>query len=69
MAEQSDKEWVGTPLEMALGIDTYGIGEIVIEFDTGEEEILVPQQGDEFGAYEFQQASAYLHALKHHIPT
>lgn len=35
-----------------LGMDPYGIKEIVFEFDTGEKEILRPKLGEEFGSYE-----------------
>lgn len=69
MTEQPDREWVGNPLDMDRGIDPYGIEEIVIELETGDEEVLVQRRGDEFGAYELQQAAHYIHALKHHIPT
>lgn len=44
MAEESvNKQWRGTPLEMDRGMDPYGIKEIVLEFDTGEEEIMRPK--------------------------
>ena len=41
--ERSDNEWQGSPLQMGSGLDPYGIQEIVIEFDTGDEEVLKPQ--------------------------
>lgn len=44
MAEESvNKQWRGTALEMDRGMDPYGIKEIVLEFDTGEEEIMRPK--------------------------
>ena len=63
MAEESvNKQWRGTPLEMDRGMDPYGIKEIVLEFDTGEEEIMRPKLREEFGAYELLEAANYLHA-------
>jgi hypothetical protein len=35
--ERPDKEWRGSPLQMWSGLDPYGIKEIVLEFDTGDE--------------------------------
>jgi hypothetical protein len=64
MSEKPQGEWEGTPLQMYHdGINPYGIKEIVVEFDTGEEEILKPRLGEEFGAYELQQTSLYLDSL------
>ncbi len=61
--ERSDNEWRGTPLQMGSGMDPYGIKEIVVEFDTGDEEILRPRMREEFRSYELQQTATYLHAL------
>src|SRR5215212_12108614 len=36
------QQWRGAPLDMEEGMDPYGIKEIVLEFDTGEEEIMRP---------------------------
>jgi hypothetical protein len=58
----SNRQWRGSPLEMERGMDPYGIKEIVLEFDTGEEEIMRPKQREEFGAYELYQAAHYLRA-------
>jgi hypothetical protein len=55
-------EWRGSPLD-AGGIDPYGIKEIIVEYDTGDEEILKPRLRDEYGAYELQQAAVYLGTL------
>jgi hypothetical protein len=41
-------------------MDPYGIKEIVLEFDTGEEEIMRPKQREEFGSYELHEAAHYL---------
>jgi hypothetical protein len=40
---------------------TYGIKEIVLEFDTGEE-IMRPKLREEFDAYELHEAATYLRA-------
>jgi len=63
MAQREGAEqWRGTPLEMELGMDPYGIKEIVFEFDTGEQEIIRPKLGEEFGSYELHEAAHYLRA-------
>ena len=59
---QGTEQWRGTPLEMERGMDPYGIKEIVFEFDTGEEEIMRPKLGEEFGSYELHEAAHYLRA-------
>ena len=59
--EGNDKHWRGSPLDMAgISMDAYGIKEIVIEFDNGDEDILRPKQREEFGSYELHQMAAYL---------
>ena len=66
--ERPNNEWQGTPLQMGGGgLDPYGIKEIVIEFDTGDEEILKPRARDEFRSYELQQAATYLETLSHQL--
>jgi hypothetical protein len=62
MAQREGETWRGTPLEMELGLDPYGIKEIVFEFDTGEEEVMRPKLREEFGSYELHEAATYLHA-------
>ena len=62
MAQHEGETWQGTPLEMELGLDPYGIKEIVMEFDTGEEEVMRPKQREEFGSYELHEAANYLRA-------
>ena len=52
----------GNPLEMEEGKEPYGIKEIVLEFDTGEEEIMRPKLREEFGSYELHEAAHYLRA-------
>ena len=56
------EQWRGSPLDMEEGMDPYGIKEIVLEFDTGEEEIMRPKQRQEFGSYELHEAANYLRA-------
>lgn len=65
--ERADSEWEGTPLQMRSGLDPYGIKEIVIEFDTGDEEVLKPQIREEFRSYELHQAATYLGILSHQL--
>ncbi len=65
--ERQDNDWQGSPLQMWSGIDPYGIKEIVVEFDTGDEEVLKPRMRDEFGSYEFWQAATYLDSLSHQL--
>ena len=58
--QRSDNEWQGSPLQMWSGMDPYGIEEIALQFDTGDEEVLKPRMREEFGAYELIQAATYL---------
>jgi hypothetical protein len=52
---KSDNDWQGSPLE------------IVIEFDTGDEEVLKPKTRDEFKSYELSQTGVYLGTLAHQL--
>lgn len=65
--ERRDPAWQGSPLQVWSGIDPYGIKEIVIEFDTGDEEVLKPRIRDEFHSYELSQAATYLETLSHQL--
>ncbi|MDX6379177.1 MAG: hypothetical protein QOI57_201 [Rubrobacteraceae bacterium] len=67
--ERPDKEWRGSPLQMWSGLDPYGIKEIVLEFDTGDEEVLKPRTRDEFHSYELHQAATYLDSLSNQLHT
>ena len=69
MAEEArrDGSWEGSPLQMGSGLDPYGIREIVIQFDTGDEEVLRPKMREEFGSYELIQAATYLDTLSHEL--
>ena len=65
--QRSDNEWQGSPLQMWSGMDPYGIEEIALQFDTGDEEVLKPRMREEFGAYELIQAATYLDSLSHQL--
>ena len=65
--ERTDHEWRGSPLQMWSGLDPNGITEIVLEFDTGDEEVLKPRIRDEFKSYELIQAATYLDSLSHQL--
>ena len=66
--EGTDKHWRGSPLDMAeISMDAYGIKEIVIEFDNGDEDIFTPKQREEFESYELHQMAAYLDSIGHSI--
>ena len=66
--EQTDRHWRGSPLDVAgVGMDAYGIKEIVIEFDNGDEDIFTPKQSEEFESYELHQMAAYLDSVGHSI--
>lgn len=65
MSEEAKRsgEWEGSPLQMGSGLDPYGIKEIIVEFDSGSQEILKPKMRKEFGSYELMQAATYLDSL------
>ena len=66
--EGTDRHWRGSPLDVAgISMDAYGIKEIVIEFDNGDEDIFTPKQGEEFESYELHQMAAYLDSIGHSI--
>lgn len=62
MTEEARK-WQGTPLDMGEKLDPYGIQELCIEYDTGDEDIFRPRLRREFGSYELHQASAYIESI------
>ena len=66
-SQRTDNEWRGSPLQMWSGLDPYGITEIALEFDTGDEEILKPRLRDEFKSYELIQAATYLDSLSNKL--
>ena len=65
--ERTENEWEGSPLQMWRGLDPNGITEIVLQFDTGDEEILRPRIRDEFQSYELHQAATYLDSLSNKL--
>ena len=68
-AKRAENEWEGSPLQMWSGLDPNGITEIVLQFDTGDEEILRARLRDEFQSYELIQAATYLDSLSHQLRT
>jgi hypothetical protein len=48
-------------------IDPYGIREVVIEFDNGDEDVFRPRMREEFGSYELQQLSVYIETLSRDV--
>jgi hypothetical protein len=65
--ERAENEWEGSPLQMWSGLDPNGITEIVLQFDTGDEEILRARLRDEFQSYELIQAATYLDSLSNKL--
>jgi hypothetical protein len=66
--EGRDREWRGSPLDASEStMDSYGISEVVIEFDNGDEDILRPKHRKEFESYELHQLAAYVDSLAHSI--
>ena len=66
--EGTDRHWRGSPLDVAgMGMDAYGIKEIVIEFDNGDEDVFTPKQREEFESYELYQMAVYIDAMAHSI--
>ena len=64
----SDREWRGSPLDMAAsGMDPYGIREVVIEFDSGDEDVFRPRLREEFGSYELHMMATYLDSIAHSV--
>jgi hypothetical protein len=66
--EGKDGQWRGSPLDVAgIDMDAYGIKEIVIEFDNGDEDVFTPKQREEFESYELHQMAAYIDSMAHSI--
>jgi hypothetical protein len=65
--EGSDREWRGSPLDMAGGMDPHGISEIVIEFDNGDQDVFRPRLRGEFGSYDLHMMAAYLDSIAHSV--
>ena len=59
--EGRDREWRGSPLDVAVtGIDPRGIQEFVVELTNGDSDVFRPRQRDEFGSYELHMMAVYL---------
>jgi hypothetical protein len=66
--EETDRQWRGSPLDVAnSSMDAYGIKEIVIEFDNGDEDVFTPKQRQEFESYELYQMAVYIDSIAHSI--
>ena len=66
--EGNDRHWRGSPLDMSGStIDAYGIKEVAIEFDDGDEDIFRPRRREEFESYELHMMAAYLDSMAHSI--
>ena len=66
--EETERQWRGSPLDVAeSGMDAYGIKEIVIEFDNGDEDVFTPKQREEFESYELYQMAVYIDSIAHSI--
>ncbi len=65
--EERDREWRGSPLDMAGGIDPYKIREVVFEFDNGDRDVFRPRMREEFGSYELHMMSAYIDSIAHSV--
>jgi hypothetical protein len=66
--EGTERQWRSSPLDVAGGsMDSYGIKEIVIQFDNGDEDVFSPKLRDEFESYELHQMAVYLDSVGHAI--
>ena len=65
MSEEAKRtgKWRGSPLQMGSGLDPFGITDIVLRLDTGDEERLTPRIRERFGSYELSQAATYLDSI------
>jgi hypothetical protein len=66
---ENEKYWRGSPLDMGGDMDPYGVREVVIEFENGDEDVFRPRRREEFYAYELHQMGAYIDAMAHSIRT
>ena len=48
-------------------MEPYGIREVVIEFDNGDEDVFKPRMREEFGSYELQQLAVYIETLSRDV--
>jgi hypothetical protein len=64
--EENNKDRRTSVLEVGE-MDPYGIREVVIEFDNGDEDVFRPRMREEFGSYELQQLAVYIETLSHDV--
>ena len=64
--EENDRDRRTSVLEVGE-MDPYGIREVVIEFDNGDEDVFRPRMREEFGSYELQQLSVYIETLSRDV--
>lgn len=66
--EERDRDWRGSPLDIAeRGMDPYGIREVVIEFDNGDQDVFRPRRREEFESYELHMMGTYLDSIAHSV--
>ena len=64
--EENNRDQRTSVLEVGE-MDPYGIREVVIEFDNGDEDVFRPRMREEFGSYELQQLSVYIETLSRDV--
>ncbi len=64
--EENNKDRRTSVLEVGE-MDPYGIREVVIEFDNGDEDVFRPRMREEFGSYELWEAATYLGTLSRQL--
>ena len=64
--EENTKDRRTSVLEVGE-MDPYGIREVVIEFDNGDEDVFRPRMREEFGSYELQQLAVYIETLSRDV--
>jgi hypothetical protein len=64
--EENNRDRTTSVLEVGE-MDPYGIREVVIEFDNGDEDVFRPRMREEFGSYELQQLSVYIETLSRDV--
>ena len=59
--EGTDKQWRGSPLDIAdTGVDPKGIREVVIELENGDSDVFRPRLREIFQSYELHMMAEYL---------
>ena len=64
--EENNKDRRTSVLEVGE-MDPYGIREVVIEFDNGDEDVFRPRMREDFGSYELQQLAVYIETLSRDV--